>query len=128
MIENVTDISVDELLGDVQNMRYDNYRFVTSTCADNGDGTIDVYYHFDKNYELKNLKIKVKKGEEIPSISRIYFCSILVENEMKELFGLNITGMAVDYGGAMLLSDTAPDEPMLRQQITIVQKGADKNA
>lgn len=127
MIENVASISVDELLGDVQDMRYDNYRFVTATCADNGDGTIDVYYHFDKNYELKNLKIKVNKGEEIPSISRIYFCSILVENEMKELFGLNITGMAVDYGGAMLLSDTAPDEPMLRQQITIVQKGADKN-
>jgi ATP-dependent helicase/nuclease subunit B len=107
-------------------IRDNNYRFVTSTCIDNGDGTIDVYYHFDKEYELKNFKIKVNKGEEVPSISRIYFCSILVENEMRELFGLNITGMAVDYGGKMLLSDSAPDEPMLRQQITIVQKGEEK--
>ncbi len=128
MIENVAEISVDQLLGEVQNMRYENYRLITATCADNADGTIDVLYHFDMDFEMKHLRIKVAKGEEIPSISRIYFCAILVENEMKELFGLNITGMAVDYEGHMLLSDGAPDEPMLRQQITIVQKGENKNA
>lgn len=128
MIENISDISVDQLLGDVQNMRYENYRFITATCVDNADSTIDVLYHFDKNYEMKHLKIKVPKGEEIPSISRIYFCAMLVENEMKELFGLNVKGMAIDYEGHMLLSDGAPGEPMTRQQITIVQKGEDKNA
>jgi NADH:ubiquinone oxidoreductase subunit C len=123
MIENMVDITNDQLLGEVQKMKYDGYRFVTSTCVDNGDGTIDVIYHFDRNYQMKHLKLKVAKDEEIDSISKIYFCSILVENEMSELFGLKITGMAVDYGGHMLLSDDAPENPMLRNQIVIEKKG-----
>ncbi len=123
MIENLFDITNDQLLGEVQKLKYDGYRFVTSTCVDNGDGTIDVIYHFDKNYEMKNLKLKVPKDEEIDSISKIYFCSILVENEMSELFGLKISGMAIDYGGKMLLSDDAPENPMARNQIVIEQKG-----
>lgn len=123
MIENLVDITNDQLLGEVQKLKYDGYRFVTSTCVDNGDGTIDVIYHFDKNYEMKNLKLKVPKDEEIDSISKIYFCSILVENEMSELFGLKVSGMAIDYGGKMLLSDDAPENPMARNQIVIEQKG-----
>jgi len=127
MIENIQEIPVGQLLGDAQKMLYDGYRFVTATCVDNGDGTFDVIYHFDKDLVLSNYRVKLAKGEELPSISRVYFCAILVENEMKELFGLNVTNIAIDYGGHMLLSDDAPDSPMLRQQITIVKKGEEKD-
>lgn len=128
MIENVIEITKDRLLSEVQNMNYNNYRFVTASCVDNGDDTLDVYYHFDKDLEMKNLLVKIKKGEELQSISKIYFCAFLVENEMKELFGLNITNIVVDYGGRLLLSDNAPDSPMLKQQIVIEKREADKNA
>lgn len=128
MIENVTEITKEQLLGDVQKMMYDGYRFVTATCVDNGDGSLDILYHFDKNYELSNFRLKIQKGEEIPSISKIYFCAIMVENEMKELFGVKVEGIAIDYGGHMLLSDAAPDNPMARQQIIIEQKGDKKDA
>ncbi|MDP4093513.1 MAG: NADH-quinone oxidoreductase subunit C [Bacillota bacterium] len=124
MIENVTDITKDQLLGEVQKMKYDGYRFVTATCIDNGDETLDVYYHFDKDYELKNFKLKLQRNEEISSISKIYLCSVLVENEMSELFGVKVSGMAIDYGGHMLLADDSPDNPMARNQIVIEQKGA----
>lgn len=123
MIENLTEISKDQLLGVVQKMMYDDYRFVTATCVDNGDNTIDVFYHFDKDLNIVNYKIKVQRGEEVPSISKIYFCAVLVENEMKELFGLNITNMAIDYGGHFLLSDDAPENPMARNQIVIEKRG-----
>jgi ech hydrogenase subunit D len=123
MIENLVETTSDHLLAETSSCKYQNYRYVTSTCVDNGDDTIDVYYHFDKEYEMKNVKITVKKGEEIPSISKIYFSAVLVENEMKELFGLNITDIAIDYGGHMLLSDEELSSPMLRQQITIEQRG-----
>lgn len=122
MLENLTEITKDHLLNKVQKMFYTGYRFITATCVDNGDGMVDVTYHFDKDYEMKNYRIKVQKGEEVPSISRIYFCSILVENEMKELFGLDITDIVIDYGGHMLLDDEAPDSPMLRQQIVIEKR------
>ena len=128
MIENVKEIPVQELLGEVQNLQYDNYRFITATSVDNNNDTLDVLYHFDKDYELVNLRITVPKGSSIPSISKIYFCAMLVENEMKELFGLDVENMAIDYGGHLLLSDGAPENPMLRQQITIVKKEDEKNA
>ena len=123
MIENLIEISKDQLLTEVQNAMYDDYRFVTATCVDTADGNLDVYYHFDKNLELKNFKITVKKGDEVPSVSKIYFAALLVENEMKELFGLHVTNIAIDYGGHMLLSDDDLIAPMAKQQITIVQKG-----
>lgn len=123
MIENLTEISKEQLLGEVQKAKYNQYRFVTASCVDTGDGNIDVIYHFDKDLELKNFRIKVQKGEEIPSVSKIYLCAILVENEMKELFGLNVNGIAIDYGGHMLLSDDDLKNPMAKQQIVIEKKG-----
>jgi ech hydrogenase subunit D len=41
---------------------------------------------------------------------------------MKELFGLNVTNILVDYGGHFLLSDDDLVSPMAKQQITIVEK------
>ncbi len=128
MIENVKEITVQELLGEVQKLHYDGYRFVTATCVDNNNDTLDLYYHFDMDYKLTNLKLTIPKGAAVPSVSKIFFCALLVENEIKELFGVNIENLVVDYGGHLLLSDGAPDNPMLRQQITIVKKGEDKNA
>ena len=123
MIENISDLPVGLLLGESQKLQYENYRFVTATCVDNNDGSFDVIYHFDKDLELKNYRVRVGREDEIPSISGIYFCALLVENEIKELFGLNVTNIAIDYGGHLLLSDGAPDAPMVRQQITVVKKG-----
>jgi ech hydrogenase subunit D len=121
MIDNVKEITKDQLLSEAQKMSSQNYRFVTSTCVDLGEGNLDVLYHFDKNMQLNNLRIKAKRGEDIPSISSVYLCSVLIENEMKELFGLNVQGMAIDYGGHMLLT---PDELVHPQsKISIVQKG-----
>ncbi|MCX7747126.1 MAG: NADH-quinone oxidoreductase subunit C [Clostridia bacterium] len=127
MIENLVEITKDQLLAEVQKSSYDGYRFVTASCVDTADGYIDVYYHFDIDLQMKNYKLKVAKGEEIPSISRIYLCAVLVENEMKELFGLNITNIAIDYGGHMLLSDDDLANPMAKQQIVIEKKGAKKD-
>jgi ech hydrogenase subunit D len=122
MIENLTAITADQLLGIAQNMMYDDYRFITSTCVDLGDGSFDVIYHFDKDLEMTNFRLTVKKEDEVPSISKIYFSALLVENEMKELFGLNVTNILVDYGGHFLLSDDDLVSPMAKQQITIVEK------
>jgi ech hydrogenase subunit D len=121
MIENITEITKDQLLGETQKMAGQNYRFVTTSCVDLGDGNLDVLYHFDKNEQLQNLRIKAKRGEEVPSISKIYLCAVLVENEMKELFGLNVLGMAIDYGGHMLLHGEELKNP--QSKITIEQRG-----
>ena len=123
MIENLEKIAIDQLLAETQKCKYEGYRFITATCADNGDETIDIIYHFDKDYEMKNYRVTFNKGEEVPSISKIFLCAVLVENEIKELFGVNVTDIAIDYGGHMLLSEEELDSPMLRRQITIEKRG-----
>lgn len=124
MLENVTEITSVQLLGEVQNICMEGYRFVTITCVETGDSAFDLIYHFDLDTNLKNFRLKVAPGEDVPSISRIIFSAILVENEIKELFGVNVTNIAIDYGGRLLLSDGAPSTPMANGggQITIVQR------
>lgn len=122
MIDHIVEISKDALLGYVQKMLYDGYRFITITCVDNGNGTFDLIYHFDKNLKMKNARVTVEKNDEVLSISKIFFSAILVENEIKELFGIPIKNIAIDYGGRMLLSDEELESPMARQ-ITVIQKG-----
>jgi ech hydrogenase subunit D len=121
MIDNVTEISKAQLLSEAQKMSSQGFRLVTATCVDLGEGNLDVLYHFDKNMQLNNLRIKAKRGEDIPSISPIYLCAVLIENEMKELFGLNVTGIVIDYGGHMLLTPEELKHP--QSKISIVQKG-----
>ena len=124
MIVNMVEISKDQLLAEVQNMLFNNYRLITATYIDTGNEEFAVIYHFDKDLEMTNFRLTVKKEEEVPSISKIYFSALLVENEMKELFGLNVTNILVDYGGHFLLSDDDLESPMAKQQIVIEKKGA----
>ncbi|HEX2949785.1 MAG TPA: NADH-quinone oxidoreductase subunit C [Armatimonadota bacterium] len=123
MLGKVTDITTDELLNVVQTMSLEGYRFVTASCVSNPDGPFELIYHFDRDTYLTNYRLYVRKNEEVPSISKIYFCAILVENEMKELFGLNVKDIAIDYGGRMLLAEGAPTAPMAcGGQITVERR------
>jgi len=111
MLENVSVIPIDHIHEKVWLLKQDGYRFVTMTCCDEGE-VHDVLYHFDKNYELKHLRVKVRKGESLPSISGIYFAALLVENEMKDLLGVAVNGMLIDFQGHFILAEGAPKTPL----------------
>jgi ech hydrogenase subunit D len=127
MIENLKEIKKEALLSEVQNMMYNGYRMVTATCVDLGDAGLEVTYHFDKDFELSNFRLTVGRDEEVDSISKIYFCALLVENEMKELFGLKVKNIVIDYGGHMLLTDEALANPFAKNQITIEKREGKKD-
>jgi NADH:ubiquinone oxidoreductase subunit C len=112
-VENVEDIEISQLLEKTQQKADKKIRFVTTTCLDKGD-KLEVYYHFDDNYKMEHLRIKAGPEDTVPSISGIYLCAFLVENEMQELFGLKISGIAIDYQGKMLLCDESLKFPMLK--------------
>ena len=122
MLKQVIDIFSDELLGAAQKMQFEGYRFITITCIHNETGPFELIYHFGREYDMRNYRMYVTQDASVPSISRIYFCALLVENEVKELFGVNITDIVIDYGGHLLLSDGAPTTPMAGGQITIEQR------
>ena len=110
MLTNVTEVTVAGLLGAVAVKPALGCRFVTMTCTDLGEAH-DILYHFDKNYVLENLRLRLPKGQALPSISKIYFAAALVENEIKDLFGIPVQGLAIDFEGRFLLSEGAPAAP-----------------
>ena len=118
MLTDVKEIDQEHLQNEVSKLKRDGYRFVTMTCVDLGDAH-DILYHFDKQYVLKHLRLKVPRGTALASISNLFFAAVLVENEIKDLFGLNVEGMAVDFQGRFVLSDGAPVAPLNKGPVGI---------
>lgn len=54
-------------------------------------------YSFCKDYEMRTYRFTAYGDEEVASITQIYPCAFLQENEAKELFGVNITHIKPDY-------------------------------
>lgn len=109
----VIEISADRLLAEVASRLPLGHRLVTMTCTDTGED-FDLLYHFDKDYQLSHLRLRVPRGQAVPSVSGIYFSAAIVENEIKDLFGIVFEGLAVDYGGRFMLGEDAPVAPQRR--------------
>jgi len=92
----------------------DGYRLVTATCVDEGED-FRLIYSFDKEMTMINLEVSIPREKPIPSISDIYACAFLVENEMQELFGLKIDNIALDLGGKMYMAGGVKEAPMSRE-------------
>lgn len=113
MLENLREIALDDLAEQIYRMKQNGFRFVTITCTDTGPA-FDLLYQFDKAFAFHNLRVSVPKGKTMPSMSNIYFASVLVENEIKDLFGLQFFNLAIDFEGRFLLSEHAPKAPFAK--------------
>jgi Ni,Fe-hydrogenase III component G len=111
----MNEIAVDKgALGlTVQQLLDENCRLATTVCLDQGD-YFEVLYYFHRDLDLVTLRVKVGKDEELPSISGLHLPAALIENEMKEFFGINITDIAIDFQGRMLLTEASLQKPMLK--------------
>ena len=118
MLNNIKDITPATLVSELAAMGPQGYRFVTLTCLDLGDKH-EIFYHFDKGYELYNLRLELPKGTPLPSISHICFAAVLVENELKDLFAIDVQGLAIDYQGRLLLAEGAPVGPMNKTVVAV---------
>ncbi|MDR3357802.1 MAG: NADH-quinone oxidoreductase subunit C [Desulfovibrio sp.] len=111
-------VTPETLLGEVRRLAEAKYRFVTMSQTVLDEHTLCLYYHFDENLTLTDLRracdlfpqagmthlrMEVDKDRPIPSISSIYFCALLIENETQDQFGVRFEGLPLDYQGAMYL-------------------------
>ena len=110
-MKGVTEITKEHLLTEVAARLPLGYRFVTMTCNDLGDAH-ELTYHFDKDMVLDNLRLRLPKGEDAPSISTVYAAAALVENEIQDFFNLTFRGLVLNYDGRFLLSADAPAAPL----------------
>jgi Ni,Fe-hydrogenase III component G len=114
-MENIREIKKDELLAEGRKFLDTGGKFVTAVCSDLGEH-LEVTYFFshDAGTVMNGLRYNVTKDEEVPSFSGVTLATVLIENEMKELFGLKVTDLAIDYGGHLLLAQDSPVTPLLK--------------
>ena len=79
-------------------------------------GAFDVSWSFAQDDgRLEHLRERVLPGEEVPSISDYFGAAFLYENEVRELFGINVTGLNLDLQGQ--LYKTATKVPFSHQAV-----------
>ena len=105
-----TTITLQELPELSNQRKADGWRFV-QLLAVNTDAGIDLIYSFMKDGLLVNSEIKgVTKDQTVPSITNNFLAAFVFENEVHDLFGVNIEGIAIDFGGNFYA--LAQKEPM----------------
>ena len=102
MVEEQEMVNIDKkgLVGAAAELMASGYRLVQVCCTTLAD-SYEMNYSFDRDYRFKNLRFTVKAGEEVQSISCIYWNAFLYENEIHDLYGIPITNIVIDYRGTL---------------------------
>jgi Ni,Fe-hydrogenase III component G len=114
-MENIKEINKNDIVSEGKKLLDAGGKFVTAVCSDL-DEKLEVTYLFSSNRgtELTGLRYTLGKDEEVASLSGTTLATVLIENEMKELFGLKVKDLALDYGGHLLLAQDSPVTPLLK--------------
>lgn len=114
-MENLRETTKNAIVNEGKKLLDSGAKFVTAVCNDLGE-KLEVTYFFSSGngVQMTGLRYAVGKDEEVPSLTGITLATVLIENEMQEMFGLKVKGLAIDYGGHMLLAHDSPTLPMLK--------------
>jgi len=97
--QKIINIEVGQLQDKVKGCFEQGYRLVQISCTKLSQG-LELNYSFDKNFEFINLRVFLSSADtEVLSVSNIYWNAFLYENELHDLFGINIKNIAIDYKG-----------------------------
>ena len=93
-------IAADALLPRVRELRGQGWRLVQIGATPLGE-TVEINYTFDREGRLVNLRVTLpgEGAPRLPSITPVYACAFLYENELHDLFRIRVEGISVDYKG-----------------------------
>jgi len=85
----------------VSTLSNDGYRLVAISTTKLGE-LFQVDYSFDRNFSFRTLRLLIPLGTALPSITGIFWAAFPYENEMHDLFGITVTGIAIDFNGTFI--------------------------
>lgn len=108
-------IEPKELLDKVMQKKNQGLR-LSQACAVCVNDQFELSYSFadDTTYQYTTLRIVMDTQEEVSSITPFYPYAFLYENEMKELFGVKINMINVDYDNKLYRIQT--ETPFLKKE------------
>ena len=78
-------------------------------------GVFEIAWGFAKEGRFETIREQIVAGDQVPSISEFFGAAFLYENEIRELFGIDVTGIGVDLRGQ--LYKTATKVPFSHQAV-----------
>lgn len=104
------EISLNDVCNIAKERKENGWHFIQLLAKKTQTG-IDLVYSYRKDSEMEDLLVKdVKHEDKVASITESYIAAFVFENEIHDLFGLNIEGIAIDFKGKFY--NVAVDEPM----------------
>ena len=92
-------ITPEILLQRVRQFQMDGYRLVQISATRFPTG-VELTYSFDLNNQMRHVRYTIPASDSrVPSISSVYACAVLYENEIHDLFDVKVEGLALDFGG-----------------------------
>lgn len=106
VVTSFTEIALGDWVATAERHKGEGYRLVQMTGTARADH-FEIMISFDKDYQCVSYRVHVPREQpELPSLSTVFPAAFTYENELKDLFGFNIPGLAVDYGGRFLRTKT----------------------
>ena len=125
-MENEILVEKTGLIPAVQRMLAEKARLGTASCVDLGD-KFEIIYHFEpqaKPEPLKHIRVKITKGDTLPSISNMYLCAVLMENEMQDLFNIQVDGLALNFQRRFVRSKESAEVELVKPAAYVPQPPA----
>ena len=94
-------VTPDTLVAEVKSRREQGWRLV-QIGATRLDELVELNYSFDRDSVFENLRVRLPAAApRLPSVSGVYWCAFLYENELHDLFGIAFDGLVLDFKGAL---------------------------
>ena len=114
-VQSIVEVEVSRLLSEVDALRSADWRLVQILCISSAEGA-ELSYSFGLGLAMRSLRFRAAAAEAVPSITTLYPAAFLYENEIRDLFGVDIERIGADWEGKVY--DVAGDKPFSKVTIT----------
>jgi ech hydrogenase subunit D len=114
MMENqrYTGIEPEGLVAEAARRMAENWRLVVITALQSPEG-VEVSYVFEQGQKLEGLRLRLAlEARTLPSITGSYLAAFVYENELQDLFGVKVEGLALDFKGNFYMK--AKETPFIK--------------
>lgn len=87
--QQVIHINMPELIPVVSGLRAEGYRLVAIT-ATTGNIKCELSYSFDKDYQVRTIRMTILKSDILPTITGSYPSAFVYETELYDLFAITV--------------------------------------
>lgn len=91
-------IGPEELLAKADALKSQGWRLIQILAISVAEG-VELSYSFGFGHEMRVFRFVAATGAPVPSLTPIYVAAFLYENEIRDLFGVAVERIAVDWLG-----------------------------